>query len=124
MSEVHELFAPPLGGPTPEEHAAALAVLEAAKLAVEEQSRNTLVRCRNFVATGKGCGAYLRVCTLTYIQTHYYISAHGCTGGDYWLPGEGAFVCPLCNHRNRLYASPRVMALKRYFKAIVEEHKD
>ena len=78
----------------------------------------THVACTSQVATGKGCGHLFPVKVLTYIQTHWYTEPYGCTGGDYWNSGEGQFICPNCGHKNRLYASPEVTALKHVFKAV------
>jgi hypothetical protein len=35
--------------------------------------------------------------SLTYIQTHWYETPYGCTGGDLWREGEGQFDCPKCS---------------------------
>lgn len=71
----------------------------------------------------RSCGRRTVVSALTYIQTHFYISPYSCTGGDYWKEGEGQFDCPKCGARNRLYDRPDVVALKRYFAAVVKEHE-
>lgn len=124
MNEKVEHFTPERTGPTDAEVAAAEAIIAKREAADDAMKAATLVKCTSQVATGKGCGALHAIKDLTYIQTHWYVSPHGCTGGDYWNEGEGAFVCPSCNHRNRLYASPAVEALKPYFKTVVKEHKD
>lgn len=36
------------------------------------------------------------------IQTYWYVEPHGCSGGDFWLPGRFGFVCPYCGTRNIL----------------------
>lgn len=116
-------FTPERTGPTDAEVAAANKVLADREAADDAAKAATLVKCTSQVATGKGCGALHPIGELTYIQTHWYVSPHGCTGGDYWNEGEGAFVCPSCGHRNRLYVSPAVTAMKRQFKSVVKEHK-
>lgn len=92
---------------------------------IEEQikdfERKTLVLCTNN-NHGKGCGMGLEIGALTYIQTHWYESPHGCMGGDTWHMGEGNFICPKCEHRNRLYNRPEIEELKYLFKNIIEEH--
>lgn len=115
-------FQPALAGPSDAEVEAASAVIAAREAALGQQARDTLVQCTSQLATGKGCGGFSRVGDLTFIQTHFYIEPHGCTGGDYWRAGEGQFVCPLCGHRNRLYDSPEVTKLKPAFKAVEDRH--
>ena len=44
-------------------------------------------------------------------------------GGDYWLQGEGNFICPECSLRNRLYNRPEIERLSFLFKSIINEHK-
>ena len=48
------------------------------------------------------CGKFHPIGKLTAIQTHWYTSPHGCTGGDYWSTGELQFICPTTEERNRL----------------------
>ena len=117
-------FAPPLGGPTDDQVRAAEAVLDSREDALAEQTRGTLVKCTSQVATGKGCGTLHAIKDLTYIQTHWYTSPHGCSGGDYWNRGEGQFICPSCGHRNRLYASPEVEVMKQHFKSVEDTYRD
>jgi hypothetical protein len=108
-----------------EELRAELAVAEAsvatASAALNEGLRNTLVACtsNNF---GKGCGTALEIGELEYIQTHWYESPHGCSGGDHWHEGEGQFICPHCGHRNRLYDRKDVKGLKHLFKSITKAY--
>lgn len=71
---------------------------------------------------GDGCGKKTEVRKLVYIQTHWYESPWGCTGGDDWHRGEGNFDCPKCGHRNRLYNRQELEELKYLFKSIVEEY--
>jgi len=68
------------------------------------------------------CLKRTRVNKLTYIQTVWYQEPYGCTGGDYWLNGEGQFDCPKCGENNRLYERPDIVALKKYFKEVVKKH--
>jgi hypothetical protein len=80
----------------------------------------TIALCRN-----KNCRHGHEIRTLTYIQTHYYIAPHGCTGGDYWSPDEhGEWDCPDCKSRNRVYFQQELSKLKYSFAGIKEEHKD
>lgn len=123
-SEVIPVFFPLLGGPTDDEVAKAEAVIAARFEALRVRDAAALVQCTSQVTTGKGCGAMHPVGHLEYIQTHWYVEPHGCTGGDYWREGEGQWVCPTCGHRNRLYASPAATALKPSFKAIRDEHDE
>lgn len=98
-------------------------IIKQYELACAQADRETLVKCTTQCATGKGCGELTSIKDLTYIQTHWYVEPYSCTGGDYWRPGEGAFICPKCGHRNRLYNSLAVMALKKHFSGVVDEHK-
>lgn len=68
------------------------------------------------------CGKRTMVSKMTFIQTHWYVAPYGCTGGDYWSAGEGAYDCPKCGERNRLYDRPEVEKLKSYFAEIKEEY--
>ncbi len=82
---------------------------------VEEQSdlySRTTVTCAN--------GHPHEIRDLVYLQTHWYVSPHGCTGGDYHRPGEGQYVCPTCGKYNRLYDKPEIEALKPYFKSVTD----
>lgn len=118
MGETIPLYLPPLGGPSNDAIAAAKQTLSEHEAAIKEQARNALVRCTSQTATGKGCGTMHKVGSLEYIQTHWYVEPHGCSGGDYWNQGEGQWLCPSCGHRNRLYDSPDVTALKYSFASI------
>ena len=77
----------------------------------------TFVRCTRSVL-GQGCGRMTQVRKLIYIQTHWYVSPHGCTEGDYWKEGEGQFDCPKCGNRNQLYDRPEIEEMKWRFKRI------
>lgn len=124
MNETITLFVPFEFEKAVEEVKNAKETLKSAQENSDKIIKNSIVICTSQIATGKGCGAHLHIADLTYIQTHFYIAPHSCTEGDYWKQGEGAFICPACGHRNRLYDSPAVEALKRYFKDYKEEHKN
>lgn len=86
---------------------------EALRIAVEKRKdieRQCLLQCQK-------CSAESVVGETEYIQTHWYTSPHGCTGGDYWNAGEGQWVCPN-GHKNRLHDQPEVVKLKYVFKSI------
>lgn len=106
------MFVPKLGGPSSEEVKAARDIIKANDEAFEEQNRNTLVQCQI-------CKKLHQISSLVYIQTYWYVSPHGCTGGDYWRQGEGRFKCD-CGHLNRLYESKDVEELKQFFSRIEE----
>lgn len=74
---------------------------------------------------GKGCGKSFEIGTLTYIQPYWYESPWGCTGGDTWHRDkeDGYFVCPACNHKNRLYNRPHYLAVADRFKNIKEVYE-
>lgn len=97
-------------------------LLEIKDKEIEERLKQTLVQCtsNNY---GKECGMGHKIGELEYIQTHWYEEPHGCTGGDEWWEGEGQFICPHCNHRNRLYERPEIEELKYLFKSIKDEHE-
>ena len=91
---------------------------------LDRRKSETLVQCTHNFIYGDGCGSAFPVKDLTYIQTHHYVSPHGCSGGDYWNESEGQFICPECGHRNRLYDRPDIEALKRHFKDVKDVHED
>jgi len=82
------------------------------------------VICEDNHAYGKGCGAGFYIDELEYIQTHWYESPYGCTGGDNWHQGEGQFICPKCAHRNRLLNRQDIESFKYKFKAIKDEYNE
>ncbi|MBU1567757.1 MAG: hypothetical protein KJ630_19295 [Proteobacteria bacterium] len=90
----------------------------------EKVTSRVAVICESNHAHGKGCGAGFYIDELEFIQTYWYESPYGCTGGDNWLPGEGQFECPKCGHRNRFLERQDIEAMKYSFKSIVDEHKD
>lgn len=87
--------------------------------AINFERSKTLVQCvsNNY---GKGCGVKTQIRKLDYIRTHWYTPPRGCSGGDYWSEGEGQFVCPKCNHRNRLYGFPEIEKMQTLFKTITD----
>ncbi|MEW6121280.1 MAG: hypothetical protein AB1698_01605 [Pseudomonadota bacterium] len=117
-------FLPPLGGPTDEEVAEAKKTLKKRDEALEAQRKGTLLKCTTQFATGRGCGKLSEVRGLTYTQSHRYISPYGCTGGDYWVPKEGSWLCPECGHRNRLYRSPDIVKMKQSFKCVEDTYDE
>jgi DNA-directed RNA polymerase subunit M/transcription elongation factor TFIIS len=103
---------------------------------LELEKTKTLVKC-------VACKRHTQVRLLTYLQTHWYVSPSGCTGGDYWNSGEGQFVCPKCDYTNRLYTDTireydsedykakkrksnapiqKILDLKRYFGKVVDTY--
>lgn len=77
---------------------------------------------------GRGCGHRTKLKDITYIATNYYISPYGCTGGDYWNEGEGNWICPNCNHRNRLIDEDTKLlceySYRKLFRDTKEEYND
>lgn len=92
------------------------------ELAAEaEQVRNELEReGTNKYARCATCSTRTKVGRLVYIQTHLRMDPY--EGGGYWKRGEGQFDCPKCGTRNRLYDRPDVVALRRYFKEVVNHY--
>jgi Zn ribbon nucleic-acid-binding protein len=70
---------------------------------------------RTTITCGNGHPYEIR--ELEYLQTHWYVSPHGCTGGDYWNKGEGQYECPTCKEIWRLHNKPEIEALKHLFKS-------
>jgi hypothetical protein len=93
----------------------AQAVVNDIKSQIEDRLRMTVVLC--------SCGHGAAIGSLTYIQTHWYESPHGCTGGDMWHQDEGQYDCPSCGCRNRLYNQPDITKLKYLFGDIKKELK-
>jgi len=73
---------------------------------------------------GKGCGKKHEIRKLQYIKTHWYEQPYSCNGGAVWHEGEGNFICPKCEHVNRLYGREEIEDLKYLFELIIDEHKD
>ena len=105
--------------------------LSTLRAAEKEASKTTLITCLGWSVGGgsgnwSGCGAQFPVNQLTYIQTHWYAPPSawpsGCNGGDHWYQGEGQFICPACDHKNRLYERPKVAALKEFFAKVEDTY--
>jgi hypothetical protein len=62
---------------------------ELARVARDKAMRDLAAKC-------SWCGEESPLSAITLIQTHWYTSPHGCTGGDYWNVGERAWECPAC----------------------------
>ena len=62
---------------------------------IEERNKQKKIQCAS-------CEKAHKIGRLRAIQTHFYISPHGCTGGDYWLEGEMKYICPTNDTINRL----------------------
>lgn len=96
----------------------ALAALNKRKAALAEaEAKATIVCCR--------CASHYAIATQVYVQTHWYVSPHGCTGGDYWNEGEGNWKCPDCGFVNRFDAKdggwmgqPEIVAAKNHFESV------
>lgn len=80
----------------------------------ELQKTDILIECQSSVL-GKGCGTFIPIGELTYIQTKWYTPPRGCSEGDYWNDGEGQFDCPKCGNRNRMYKREVYENYKRSF---------
>ena len=98
--------------------------LEELKIKKDNLFRETEVCCDSYAIPKYCCGQTSKIKDLTYIQTHWYVSPSGCTGGDYWNEGEGQFKCPHCDQTNRLYNKPDITKLKYHFKEIVDTQDD
>ena len=120
------------GSPSAEHIAIRKGVVDAhlAKLEVERARLKTeadaLLSYTEVVCTrcndGPGCGKKSYIRDLVYIQTLYYVEPSGCSGGDYWVPGEGNFDCAHCGQRNRLYKRKDIQALRDF--GITDEEDD
>jgi len=62
---------------------------------LEEAKAKLSIKCES-------CKKFHRIKDLVVIQTHWYTSPYGCTGGDYWSQGELHFICPVTKVRNRI----------------------
>lgn len=76
------------------ETASAAIALNAALERVDDARKNLTILC--------GCGKRHKIGDLKLIVTHWYVSPHGCTGGDYYNEGEWQYLCPKDNVRERL----------------------
>ena len=118
--------------------------IESARVNLESAKQQLAAAQREY--DGVRAAAHIQCCrcnndypisTQEYIQTHWYTSPHGCTGGDYWNEGEANWICPGCGFRNRFdgikdkYVSlpnyfyrPELVAVKRYFASVRECYCD
>ena len=87
--------------------------------AKSDQAKGTMITCTSD-NNGRGCGHMQPIGTTAYIQTHWYVEPHGCTGGDYWKEGEGRFCCDSCGKISRLYDCPEITAMKHSFASITQ----
>ncbi len=62
---------------------------------IDKRNKKRTIQCYS-------CNNHHEIGELAAIQTHWYVSPHGCTGGDYWLEGELQFICPETGIVNRL----------------------
>jgi len=86
-----------------------------------------IIKCEDNYVHGNGCGKGTKIKNLILIQTHWYVSPYGCTGGDYWKRGECNFICPKCEHRNRLLDNREIFGqypIRESFREIIEEYDD
>ena len=93
-------------------------------LHINKKKAKTVIQCESSAAYGRGCGAKFFIKEITYLQTHWYETPSGCTGGDTYHLGEGQFECPMCNHRNRLYQRKHFEELKSLFKHVIDVYED
>lgn len=71
------------------------------KLEQLEAQKTTKIKAKRFKCRHKGCTG-CKLADLIVIQTNWYESPHGCTGGDTWHEGEINVVCPKCSTRYRI----------------------
>lgn len=109
-------FQPPLDGPSEAEVSAANEVVLKNGEARNKQIENTLLTCTGNVH-GTGCGGLSRVKDIEYIQTYYE------SGRGNIIVGEGNFICPKCGHRNRLYDTPEIEKMKRFFRTVSKDDR-
>lgn len=83
---------------------------------LDEARRRKRIKCEK-------CGKGTQVSKLIYVQTRWYVAPYSCTGGDYWKDGEGQFMCPKCEHVNRLYDKPEIVKLKSHFREVRQGYK-
>ena len=84
--------------------------------------KNRTIRCAS-------CKQDHAIKDLVAIQTHWYVSPTGCTGGDYWQEGELQFICPETNVINRLLFQQKSEAENKFrsiykslFKEVIQNH--
>lgn len=98
---------------------AATALITNLKKELNETIAQDYVVCRK-------CEMGSKLKETVYIQTHWYVRPYSCTGGDYWNSGEGQFLCPKCNTRNRLLSDAAKVYEKmaHCFKEIRHDYDD
>lgn len=107
---------------------AAIAEVEAGLELLENKKKailkKTKIKCLNsHWGPSTYCGAEHMVSDLVYLQSWWYVSPYSCSGGDYWKPGEGRFICPICGALNRLiYEREEISKLKKYFARVEDVH--
>lgn len=69
------------------------------------------------------CKTYHTISKTELYQEHYYVSPHGCTGGDYWNTDEIGFLCTKCDNFITDYHNPKIKELKHLFKNITNVHE-
>lgn len=68
--------------------------------------------CKSSLVTAQGdeyffcphCTQRTKVSGTTIVREHFYISPHGCTGGDYWRFNHYLVVCEKCSAVNKVIA--------------------
>lgn len=70
-------------------------LIEQVEEKIDARNSNREIECSS-------CEESHKIRELKAIQTHWYTSPSGCTGGDYWTEGELQYVCPENDVRNRL----------------------
>lgn len=66
------------------------------------------------------CGTKHKFKQCDAIQTYFYVAPYGCTGGDYWLPGEIRIVCPVDNRENRILFHDYPRKLQNRFRILYD----
>ncbi len=67
--------------------------------------KSSLVKC-----SYANCGKTSKLSGWIFIQRHWYISPHGCMGGDYWKKSKTEvcnFVCPKCGGEHYIFNHPQ-----------------
>lgn len=67
-----------------------------------ESNKIEAIRNQRWQCHAKSCGKKSKLSTVILVQTHWYTSPHGCSGGDYWNSGERNLICPKCHVRHRM----------------------
>lgn len=71
------------------------------ELAELKELRLDLIKKTNF--TCPKCGKDQELCSYTVLQKYNYEEPYSCTGGDRWMFGETALICPNCSVLLRTY---------------------